>query len=320
MRDTTNTSKVRPTNWNEVPDFEKGIWETLIGNFWLPERINMSGDLPSWRRLSEDERTLVLRVFAGLTLLDTIQGTVGAVKLLEDARNPFEEAILTNIIMMETIHAKSYSNIFSTLAGTEEIDEAFYWSETNEFLQFKAQTVVDIYDGDDEAKRKIASTFLESGLFFSGFGLPFYLAGRGKLTNTADMIRLILRDENIHGYAIGQWFQRNLREQYPEREAELREFAVNLALDLYENEEKYTRSLYDGVGLTDTILPFVRYNFSKAMQNLGMDPIFPDTLNDIDPVLAASLSTASENGDFFSGATTYSLGRTEETDDSDWTF
>ena len=318
MRDLNK--KVRPTNWNDIDDFEKRIWETLISNFWIPERIEMSADLPSWRRLKKEEQTLVLRVFAGLTLLDTIQGTVGAVALLKDAKNPFEEAILTNVILMETIHAKSYSNIFSTLSNTEDINEAFDWSETNEFLQYKANRIVDIYDGDDEAKRKIASTFLESALFFSGFGLPFYLAGRGKLPNTADMIRLILRDENIHGYAIGTWFQRNVREHYPEREEELRDFAIDLAMDLYENEEKYTRSLYDSVGLTDTILPFVRYNFSKAMMNLGYDPIFPTTLQDIDPVLAASLSTASENGDFFSGATTYSMGKSEDTTDSDWVF
>jgi len=318
MRDLNK--KVRPTNWNDVDDFEKRIWETLISNLWFPERIEMSADLPSWRRLKPEEQTLVLRVFAGLTLLDTIQGTVGAVALLKDAKNPFEEAILTNIVFMETIHAKSYSNIFSTLSNTEDINEAFDWSETNEFLQYKANRIVDIYDGDDEAKRKIASTFLESALFFSGFGLPFYLAGRGKLPNTADMIRLILRDENIHGYAIGTWFQRNVREHYPEREEELRDFAIDLAMDLYENEEKYTRSLYDSVGLTDTILPFVRYNFSKAMMNLGYDPIFPTTLQDIDPVLAASLSTASENGDFFSGATTYSMGKSEDTTDSDWVF
>jgi len=318
MRDLNK--KVRPTNWNDIDDFEKRIWETLISNFWIPERIEMSADLPSWRRLKKEEQTLVLRVFAGLTLLDTIQGTVGAVALLKDAKNPFEEAILTNVILMETIHAKSYSNIFSTLSNTEDINEAFDWSETNEFLQYKANRIVDIYDGDDEAKRKIASTFLESALFFSGFGLPFYLAGRGKLPNTADMIRLILRDENIHGYAIGTWFQRNVREHYPEREEELRDFAIDLAMDLYENEEKYTRSLYDSVGLTDTILPFVRYNFSKAMMNLGYDPIFPTTLQDIDPVLAASLSTASENGDFFSGATTYSMGKSEDTTDDDWVF
>ncbi len=320
MRDTAN--RVRPINWNNVPEFEKSIWDTLITNFWVPERVNMSGDQASWRKLSEAEQTLVLRVFAGLTLLDTIQGTVGAVRLLQDAQNPFEEAILANIVFMEQIHAKSYSNIFSTLANTEAIDEAFEWSEENEFLRYKQERILEAYDGNDPIKRKIASVLLESGLFFSGFGLPFHLAGRGKLPNTADMIRLILRDEAVHGYAIGYWLQQELAKEDETTREYYMFWAIDFATDLYQNEEKYTRSLYDDAGLTDMILPFVRYNFGKSFQNMGWDPIFPDTLRDIDPVLASSMSQQ-ENGDFFSGATTYALGKPEEVTDADfedWNF
>lgn len=319
MRD--NEDLVLPINWNEVPDFERSIWETLTTNFWVPERVNMSGDLASWRKLSEAEKTLVLRVFAGLTLLDTIQGTVGAVKLMEDAQNPFQESILSNIVFMESVHAKSYSNIFSTLSNTEDINEAFEWSHENEHLRYKQKKILEAYDGDDPHKRYIASVMLESGLFFSGFGLPFHLAGRGKLPNTADMIRLILRDEAVHGFAIGYWFQRMQENLTEEERFEYQMWAIDFATDLYENEEKYTRSLYDEAGLTDIILPYVRYNFGKAFQNLGYDPIFPDTLRDIDPVLASSMSQQ-ENGDFFSGTTTYAIGKTEDVDGEidDWDF
>ena len=320
MRDENN--RIKPVNWNDVPEFENQIWQTLVSNFWVPERVNMSGDLAHWRKLSADEKTMVLRVFAGLTLLDTIQGDVGASALARDAKNPFEEAILCNIGFMEQIHAKSYSNIFSTLSNTEDIDEAFEWSQENEHLQYKQDRILEAYEGDDPFKRKIASVFLESGLFFSGFGLPFHYAGRGKLTNTADMIRLILRDEAVHGYAIGYWFQRDLAELPAQEQTAYWEWAIDFAVDLYANEEKYTRSLYDGTGLTDTILPYVRYNFNKALQNLGWDGIFEETLRDIDPVLASSLSQE-ETGDFFSGATTYVVGKTEDVSDDDfedWNF
>lgn len=315
MRDSEDL--VLPVNWNNVDDFNKSIWETLVTNFWIPERVNMSGDLASWRKLSEAEQTLVLRVFAGLTLLDTIQGTVGAVRLLQDAQSPFEEAVLANIVFMEQVHAKSYSNIFSTLSNTESINEAFEWSRENEHLIYKQQRILEAYDGTDPLKRKIASVFLESGLFFSGFGLPFHLAGRGKLPNTADMIRLILRDEAVHGYAIGYYFQQELAKLSEAEQMEYQLWAIDFATDLYLNEEKYTRSLYDDAGLTDMILPYVRYNFGKSFQNLGFDSIFSDTLRDIDPVLASSMSQQ-ENGDFFSGATTYAIGKTEEIDDSDF--
>ena len=74
----------------------------------------------------------------------------------------------TNIAFMESVHAKSYSSIFSTLCSTEQIDAAFDWSENNEFLQKKAEIVLDYYEGDNPYKRKVASTLLESFLFYSG--------------------------------------------------------------------------------------------------------------------------------------------------------
>ena len=173
--------------------------------------------MQSWGTLTEDEKLLTMRVFTGLTLLDTLQGTVGAVSLIPDALTPHEEAVYTNIAFMESVHAKSYSSIFSTLCSTKEIDEAFRWSTENENLQKKAQIVMDYYHGDDPLKRKVASTLLESFLFYSGFYLPMYWSSRAKLTNTADLIRLIIRDEAVHGYYIGYKFQKGLERVSEER-------------------------------------------------------------------------------------------------------
>jgi ribonucleoside-diphosphate reductase beta chain len=119
-----------------------------------------------------------MRVFTGLTLLDTIQGTVGAVSLIPDAITPHEEAVYTNIAFMESVHAKSYSSIFSTLCSTPEIDDAFRWSVENPNLQKKAHIVMDYYRGDEPLKRKVASTLLESFLFYSGFYLPMHWSSR----------------------------------------------------------------------------------------------------------------------------------------------
>ena len=91
------------------------VWNRLVNNFWLPEKVPLSNDVQSWATLTPDEQQLTMRVFTGLTLLDTIQGTVGAVSLIPDAITPHEEAVYTNIAFMESVHAKSYSSIFSTL-------------------------------------------------------------------------------------------------------------------------------------------------------------------------------------------------------------
>ncbi|UXE05291.1 ribonucleotide reductase [Mycobacterium phage Skinny] len=313
----------RAINWNRVfDDKDLEVWNRLTNNFWLPEKIPVSNDIPAWGTLTEEEQVLTMRVFTGLTMLDTIQGTVGAVSLIPDAITPHEEAVYTNIAFMESVHAKSYSNIFSTLCSSKEIDAAFRWSEENPNLQRKAQIVLDYYQGDDPLKRKVASTLLEGFLFYSGFYLPMYWSSRGKLTNTADMIRLIIRDEAVHGYYIGYKFQRGLETQNEARREELKDYTYGLLLELYDNEIEYTQDLYDGVGLTEDVKMFLRYNANKALMNLGYEALFPRDETEVNAAILAALSPGGdENHDFFSGSgSTYVIGKAEITEDEDWDF
>ena len=282
----------------------------------------LSNDIPSWRTLKPYEQLMTTRVFTGLTMLDTIQGTVGAVSLIPDARTPHEEAVYTNIAFMESVHAKSYSSIFSTLIPTAEIDEAFRWSEENEYLQRKAQIILDYYYGEDPEKRKVASTMLESFLFYSGFYAPMYWSSRAKLTNTADLIRLIIRDEAVHGYYIGYKYQQALKEADQARRDELKDYTFDLLFELYDNEESYTEDLYDPLGLTEDVKMFLRYNANKALMNLGYEGLFPKEAVAVSPAILAALSpNADENHDFFSGSgSSYVMGKAVNTEDEDWEF
>ncbi|MBM6978453.1 MAG: class 1b ribonucleoside-diphosphate reductase subunit beta [Actinomyces succiniciruminis] len=315
--------RVQAINWNRlIDDKDLEVWDRLTGNFWLPEKVPLSNDVQSWATLNDAEKNMTTRVFTGLTLLDTIQGTVGAVSLIPDARTPHEEAVYTNIAFMESVHARSYSSIFSTLISTAEIDEAFRWSEENENLQRKARIILDYYRGDDPEKRKVASTMLESFLFYSGFYAPMYWSAHAKLTNTADLIRLIIRDEAVHGYYIGYKYQLAVREASPERQAELKDYTFELLMELYDNEEQYTEDLYDELGLTEDVKKFLRYNANKALMNLGYEALFPADTTDVNPAILAALSpNADENHDFFSGSgSSYVIGTAEATQDEDWDF
>lgn len=317
------TNPIRAINWNRMED-EKDleVWNRLTANFWLPEKVPLSNDIPSWASLTRDEQQLTIRVFTGLTLLDTVQNTVGAISLLKDAETQHEEAVLTNIAFMEAVHARSYSSIFSTLCLTPDVDDAYRWSLENEYLQKKAGCIVAHYHGDNPLKKKIASVFLESFLFYSGFYLPMYWSSRAKLTNTADLIRLIIRDEAIHGYYIGYKFQKELQKQTADEQRDIRDFAVSLLLDLYEIESKYTESLYDTVGLSEDVKMFLHYNANKALMNLGFDAMFPSDICAVNPAILSALSpTSDENHDFFSGSgSSYVIGKAVATTDEDWAF
>ena len=314
---------VRAVNWNRIPDeVDDQVWGRLTSNFWLPEKVPVSNDIPSWQTLAPHEQEVTTKVFTGLTLLDTIQGTVGAVSMIPDSVTQHEEAVLTNIAFMESVHAKSYSTIFSTLCSTAQIDEAFDWAENNPHLQQKAHLILDRYDGEDPLKRKIASTLLESFLFYSGFYLPLRWSSRAKLTNTADLIRLIIRDEAIHGYYIGYKYQKALEKISPNESKDLKDFTFELLFELYDNEVDYAEELYDPVGWTDDVKKFLMYNANKALMNLGYEPMFPKDETNVDPAIISSLNPGGdENHDFFSGSgSSYVIGKAVLTQDEDWDF
>jgi ribonucleoside-diphosphate reductase beta chain len=318
------TNKIsRPVNWNKLEDpMDLEVWNRLTSNFWLPEKVPMANDIQSWATLRPEEQLVTIRAFTGLTLLDTIQGTVGAISLIPDALTMHEEAVYTNISFMESVHAKSYSSIFSTLCSSEEIEQAFRWSEENPYLQKKAEIILGYYRGDDPLKRKVASTLLESFLFYSGFYLPMYWSSRAKLTNTADLIRLIIRDEAIHGYYIGYKFQKGMEASTEARREEIKAYTYDLLLELYDNEVKYAADLYDGLGLTEDVKHFLHYNANKALMNLGFDPLFPREVSQVNPAILSALSpNADENHDFFSGSgSSYVIGKHEATSDVDGDF
>ncbi len=311
-------------NWNRLDD-EKDleIWNRVTANFWLPEKVPLSNDIPSWATLRPNEQQLTIRVFTGLTLLDTVQNQVGAPSLMQDAVTPHEESVLSNFTFMEAVHARSYSSIFSTLCSTTEIDEAFRWSEENPWLQKKATLILQEYKAaENPFKKKIASVCLESFLFYSGFYLPLYWSSRGKLTNTADLIRLIIRDEAVHGYYIGYKFQLAFAKLPAQEQEAIKAEAYAMLYDLYDLECHYAAELYDPVGLTEDVKRFMHYNANKALSNLGFEPMFPEDMCQVNPAIMAALSpSANENHDFFSGSgSSYVIGKAVATEDEDWDF
>ena len=114
-------------------------------------------------------------------------------------------------------------------------------------------------------------------------------------------------------------FQLGFNELPEEEQEKLKEWMYDLLYTLYENEEGYTESLYDGVGWTEEVKTFLRYNANKALMNLGQDPLFPDSADDVNPIVMNGISTGTSNHDFFSQVGNgYLLGEVEAMQDDDY--
>ena len=312
-------------NWNSLEDnFSLPFLQQNIAQFWVEDDVNVSGDLNNWATLGKAEKEIYKKVLAGLTLLDTMQGGDGMPLIARQVPNRQARTVLSFMGMMEEIHAKSYSRIFSTLCTKPEIDALFQWVEEHPRLQQKVNLILPYYRGIHDQQSlylaMVASVYLESFLFYSGFYYPLLLAGSGLMKNSGEIINLIIRDESIHGVYVGLLAQELYRSLDEQTQQALKEEADQLLSKLMEVETQYTREMYTPINLHDDVVQYIRYNANKALMNLGFDPIYQET--HFNPVVLAGLDTESKTHDFFSnkGNSYVKALNVEELRDEDFVF
>jgi ribonucleoside-diphosphate reductase beta chain len=302
-------NQYKAVNWNTPEnDYAGMFWEQNLRQFWVDTEYIPSKDIDSWKSLTPEIQQAYKRALGGLTLLDTLQSHTGMPKLLDHIDGLQNKAVLSFMCMMEAIHAKSYSTIFTTVNSTAEINELFEWVESNKLLQFKAGTIDKYYRALDKETVSnetlfmglAASVLLETFLFYSGFFMPLWLSGQGQMVASADIIKKIVADESIHGVFVGLLAQ-DVYKKLPNPEKAKSEL-VELLMELYENELKYTDELYTEVGLTADVKEYIRYNANKAMMNLGFEELFE--VKAVNSIVLNGLNGETTQHDFFSKKST----------------
>ena len=317
------TSKHKVINWNKIEDeLDDYVWDKTTSQFWLDTRVPISNDLADWRELSSIEQEVIKKVVGGLALLDTLQSEKGVNAMREDVRTHKEAAILNNFLFMESIHAKSYGTILTSLNSIKSINEIYDWMNNDERMQYKAKRINDIYQTGNGLQKKIASIFLEGILYYSNFFAPLWYRGSNKLANLAELIKLIIRDESVHGTYLGYKFQLTYNKLPEEEQKKLLDWMYPLLEDLMENELAYTEEIYSPIGIAEDVKNFVRYNANKSLQNMGFQAYYENAdLSDVNPIVMNGISIETSNHDFFSqvGAG-YLMGDAESMVDEDYDF
>ena len=310
-------------NWDKIEDeLDDYVWDKATSQFWLDTRVPISNDLADWRALSSIEQEIIKKVVGGLALLDTLQSEEGVNAMREDVRTHKEAAIMNNFLFMETIHAKSYGTILTSLNSIKSINEIYDWMNNDERMQYKVKRINDIYKTGNSLQKKIASIFLEGVLYYSNFFAPLWYRGSNKLANLAELIKLIIRDESVHGTYLGYKFRLTYNELPEEEQEELSSWMYDLLEDLMENELAYTQEVYNPIGMAEEVKTFVRYNANKSLQNMGFPPYYENAdLDDVNPIVMNGISIETANHDFFSqvGAG-YLMGNAETMSDEDYDF
>ena len=298
---------MKAVNWNTQEDMTNMFWRQNISQMWVETEFKVSKDIASWETLTEPEKNAFKKALAGLTGLDTHQADDGMPLIMMHTKDLRKKAVYSFMGMMEQIHAKSYSHIFTTLLPSSETNELLdKWVVEEPHLKYKSDIILSNYhklwskDASvyDQYMARVASVFLETFLFYSGFYYPLYLAGQGRMTTSGEIIRKILLDESIHGVFTGLDAQ-SLRNELTEDEQLKADKEMYRMLELlFKNEYEYTKMLYDEIGLTEDVMNYVAYNANKALANLGFEPYYEE--KSFNPIIENALDTSTKNHDFFS--------------------
>lgn len=292
---------LQAVNWNDPNcKFYDNIYNKQAQQFWLPTEIPVSDDKECWSNLDAKTKEAYERILAGLTLLDTNQ-TSGINKVAEKSENMFIQSLLALFGGFESIHARSYSTIFQTLCTTERINELFLWVEQVGELQNKVHKIMKEYNDKDSLYMSyVASLCLEGICFYSGFFLPLYLAGQGKMIHSGEIINLILRDEKLHTIACGRFAQDLMLNVDDATKDHYKKKALELISEIYNLEMEYTELIYGDLGLVEEVETYVQFNVNYALECLGFESMFNIEEKDVNAIVLNGYSIETKTHDFFS--------------------
>jgi ribonucleoside-diphosphate reductase beta chain len=178
------------------------MYKQEVASFWTAEEIDLAQDLKEWEDvLSDDERHFLKHVLAFFAASDGIVNENLVTNFADEVQWPEARCFYGFQIMMENIHAETYSLLIDTyIKDPNEKDHLFKALDTVPSVRKKGEWALRWLDRKrgNFAERLVAFAAVE-GIFFSGsFCSIFWLKKCGIMQGLTYSNELISRDEGLH--------------------------------------------------------------------------------------------------------------------------
>ena len=177
------------------------MYKLHAASFWTAEEIDLAEDAKDWKKLTDNERHFLKHVLAFFAASDGIVNENLVTNFADEVQWPEARCFYGFQIMMENIHAETYSLLIDTyITDTDEKNHLFNALETVPSVRKKGEWALKWLSRKKGsfAQRLVAFAAVE-GIFFSGsFCAIFWLKKRGLMPGLTFSNELISRDEGLH--------------------------------------------------------------------------------------------------------------------------
>ncbi|MCW1888036.1 MAG: ribonucleotide-diphosphate reductase subunit beta [Candidatus Moranbacteria bacterium] len=285
----------------------KSLYQVMVGNFWVPEKVSgLKDDARAFHSdLSPEEQRAYKGSLSFLIFLDSIQ-TVNLPHFADYITSPEVNLILSIQAYQEAIHSQSYATILESVVESKEREEIYYFWQNDKTLLERNKYIGQIYqDFIDDPNDKtffrgiVANFLLESIYFYNGFAFFDTLVDRMKMLATGRMIAYIRRDEVTH-ITIFANIIREIKNEFPEifDEALIREMTSEAVRQEIEWSTHILGNRIPGIN-GETTEGYTKWLANKRLAMLGLDPLYPEAIENPYKHLDRLQDVNSDKGNFF---------------------
>src|SRR6056300_1819366 len=284
-----------------VPFKYDWAWQKYIdgcANHWMPQEINMTADVATWRSndgLSEDERRIVMRSLGYFSTADSLVANNLVLGIYRLITNPECRQYLLRQAFEEAIHTHAYQycieslgmdegEVFNMYREVPAVAKKAAWSISHTHSLSDPNFRTGTPETDQELLRNLIGFYcVTEGIFFyCGFTQILSMGRRNKMTGVAEQFQYILRDESMHlNFGIDVINQIKLENPHLWTESFQKE-VIQMLVEGTQIEIEYARdTMPRGVlGMNAAMMEeYLQFICNRRLAQLGLPEQFPGAQN-----------------------------------------
>ncbi len=294
------------------------LWQVMLKNTWTAQEIDLSRDVQCYKHeLTDGERFMYDKALAFLSNLDGIQFNNLTHNIGHHITSPEVSMLISRQAFEEALHVDAYSAMIEAvsldpMAVYMTFERDGLLAAKNEHILRQSATLGTDFSPETFALAVVSNILLEGIYFFSGFFAFYLLARNGKMTGSADMIRLIQRDEEGTHLKLFVAMLETLRQEHPEVFTdEFWKKVDALFREAVELESAWGRHIIQGgvLGASDQIVnDYIKSLANERADMIGLPHPYPGVKNPVAWVKKFSSVNGVETNFFEGKVSTYQAG------------